>query len=127
MKGHSLLESSYYRVQQFNFAPILQAPVISTHLSNESVIAGRSVTFRCQLEGVPHPSPSVDWSHNGTLLTIDRAFSSFSEGRCVLKINEVEVGDDGDYTCTIANSEGVASSTATLCVISKWVWLEVWL
>lgn len=96
-----------------------QAPAILTHLSGENIMAGRSVTFRCQLDGVPHPPPSVDWSHNGSLLTIDRAFSNYSEDKCVLKINEVEVGDDGDYTCTIANSEGVASSTATLCVISK--------
>lgn len=93
-------------------------PSIRTHLSDEAVLAGRSVTFRCQLETKPHPSASAQWSHNGTLLTIDRAFTSFAEEKCVLRINEVTPEDDGEYICTIANAEGVASSAARLCVIA---------
>lgn len=61
----------------------------------------------------------VEWSHNGAILTIDRAFTNFVDERCILRINEVEPEDDGDYTCTIANSEGVASSVAKLSVIGK--------
>ncbi len=105
-------------IYYFSFPPP-QAPVISSHLSDETVIAGRSVTFRCHLAGVPHPLPNVEWSHDGARLTIDRAFSSFGEEKCVLRINEVEEGDDGTYTCTVTNSEGVATSTAQLCVISE--------
>ena len=90
-------------------------------LLDETVITGRAVTFRCQLEGKPHPPPVVEWSHNGAILTIDRAFASFAEEKCVLRINEVDPLDDGHYTCTIANSEGVASSAAKLSVLGKGV------
>ncbi len=98
---------------------LLQAPHILTHLSDETVLAGRSVTFRCQLASKPHPSPVVEWSHNGRILTIDRAFTSFAEEKCILRVNEVEPEDDGEFTCTIANSEGVASSVARLNILGK--------
>lgn len=96
-----------------------QPPKILTHLSDENVFIGRTVIFRCQLDGMPHPPPNVDWSHDGAIVTIDRAFSNFGEENCVLRINDVAVSDDGSYTCTVSNSEGAASSTAKLCVISK--------
>ena len=100
--------------------PSSQTPEISMHLSDETIITGRSVTFRCQLAGMPHPSPCVEWSHNGARLTIDRAFASFGgEESCVLRINEVEEGDDGEYTCTVSNTEGMVTSTARLSVISE--------
>eukprot|EP00731_Ephydatia_muelleri_P019891 Em0012g716a len=45
------------------------------HLSNETVIAGRTVHFKCEVtKGVP--PPSVVWTKDGLPLNIDRAFCS---------------------------------------------------
>ena len=96
-----------------------QAPEVMAPLCDETIISGRSVYFRCGFDGSTYPLPSVEWSCNGALLTIDRAFASVGKDSCVLRINDVDVMDEGDYTCTIANEEGVASSTARLTVLSK--------
>ena len=95
-----------------------QAPLILTHLSNETVIAGRSVQLKCQINKDAQPTPTVEWTRDGEPLNIDRAFTSLGEESCVLRINMVEMGDEGTYTCTVTNKKGVASSSAKLTVMS---------
>ena len=96
-----------------------QLSVILQHLSNETVIAGRNVHFKCEVtKGVP--PPTVVWTKDGLPLNIDRAFCSEGGETCILKITEVGRADEGTYTCTIKNSNGKdLSSSARLTVLSK--------
>ena len=98
-----------------------QPPLILVHLTDETVIAGRPVQFRChcQLDGHSQPLPSVEWRHNGLPLTIDRAFASVGEESCVLRVNDVEERDGGEYMCSVTNEMGVATSSARLTVLSE--------
>ena len=97
----------------------LQTSVILQPLSNETVIAGRTVHFKCEVtKGVP--PPTVSWTKDGLPLNIDRAFCSEGGETCILKITEVGRSDEGTYTCTIKNSSGKdLTSSAKLTVLSK--------
>ncbi len=83
-------------------------------------MVGHSVRLRCLLNDA-FPLPTVEWSHNGTALNIDRAFTSIGEESCVLRIKGVEQGDGGLYTCTVTNPQGVATSSAKVVVIGEFV------
>ena len=87
-------------------------------LSDETVIAGRAVQLKCQINPDANPTPVVEWSRDGEPLNIDRAFTSIGGESCVLRIKMVERSDEGCYTCTVTNKKGVASSSATVTVMS---------
>ena len=96
----------------------LQAPSIVSPLSDETVMAGRSVQLKCMINSDASPPPVVEWSKDGLPLNIDRAFTSLGEESCVLRIQMVERDDEGIYTCTVANKKGVVSSSAKVTVMS---------
>ena len=95
-----------------------QAPCIVSPLSDEAVIVGRSVQLKCMINSDANPQPLVEWSKDGRPLNIERAFTSLGEESCVLRIQMVELDDEGTYTCTIANEMGVVSSSAKVTVTS---------
>ncbi len=97
----------------------IQGPEIVVPLSSETVIAGRSIQLKCEIKSCVHPAPSITWLHDGIPLSIDRAFTNCGEKMCVLKINDVQRSDEGQYTCNISNKMGLVTSTATLTVLSK--------
>lgn len=89
-----------------------------TQLSNETVIAGRTVQLKCHINKDANPPPSVEWTKDGEPLNIDRAFTNIGEEMCVLRINMVERSDEGFYTCTVSNKKGEAYSCARVTVMS---------
>ena len=87
-------------------------------LSDDTVMAGRSVMLKCMIDSDVNPPPVVEWSKDGLPLNIDRAFTSLGEESCVLRIQMVERDDEGTNTCTVANKKGEVSSSAKVTVIS---------
>ena len=78
----------------------------------------RTVRFRCKISRT-HPEPTMEWSHDGSLLTHDRAFMSLGDENCLLRLQNVTLADEGLYTCTICNEHGCCTSTARLTVIGR--------
>ncbi len=81
------------------------APTVTSHPSNQTVMAGQTATFTVTATG---DAPlSYQWKKDGT--DISGATSS------TLTINDVQASDAGSYTCYVSNAAGnVTSNAATL-------------
>ena len=87
-------------------------------LSDDTVMAGRSVMLKCMIDSDVNPPPVVAWSKDGLPLNSDRAVTSLGAESCVLRLQMVARDDEGTYTCTVANKKGEVSSSAKVTVIS---------
>ncbi|WP_051571913.1 fibronectin type III domain-containing protein [Ruminiclostridium cellobioparum] len=87
--------------------PVLTAPGITSHPESRAVRIGQTATFAVTAAG---SSPLFyQWKKDG--VDIDGATSN------ILTINNVQVSDEGSYTCYVSNSAGnTTSNTAVLTV-----------
>jgi len=66
------------------------------------------------------PLPTVQWFKDGAAIEDSSERSiSYNNGTARLRIEQVSLEDQGEYTCKASNSEGTASSTARLSVERK--------
>jgi hypothetical protein len=83
------------------------APAFSTQPSNQTAVAGTSVTFTALASG--SPNPSYQWRKDGNAL--------LGQTSTALTLNNVQSGDAGSYSVVASNSGGsVTSAAATLTV-----------
>lgn len=81
---------------------------------------GGNATIICQPDA--SPSPEITWSLNDAPLNLVKG----AEGRVLLLdngnlfITQVQMSDQGRYTCTAENLNGRASSTGLLSVVCKY-------
>ena len=79
---------------------------------------GQSATIECLIEG--EPSPTLTWYFNGAALSSGEGYSISTSGMSFsLRIMDLEVRDEGVYTCTAVNFLGNDSASASLNVLSK--------
>ncbi|XP_076365318.1 inactive tyrosine-protein kinase 7-like isoform X1 [Tachypleus tridentatus] len=82
--------------------------------SSENLTTGGDMVLRCKVEG--NPEITYEWFHNGNrLFRNDRTF--FRHKR--LHINNLNVADNGIYTCRGVNDAGTVDSTENFPVILK--------
>jgi len=104
--GLSSLESRSARV---SLVEVPQAPTISAMLTNQSVIAGGSVTFAIEATGVPQPT--YVWTLDSTLISGQTGSS--------LVLSNITMAVAGTYAVVASNRSGQATSSAVLTVRSK--------
>ncbi|KAK3876548.1 hypothetical protein Pcinc_018676 [Petrolisthes cinctipes] len=80
-----------------------------------SGVAGKSLELVCEAAG--SPPPTITWTHASTLITPDHPHYQILEDTRRLKIQEVEVGDEGIITCAAQNTAGKDSLNFTLDVL----------
>ena len=69
------------------------------------------MTLNCTFEG--NPSPTVSWSHNGTVLNIEsdpHISDTLNIGYALLEVTFVDINDTGEYKCEIENTIDTDSS-----------------
>jgi kalirin len=93
----------------------LNPPQITAGLSDESVLIGQDVQFKCQL-AQEYTDQKVEWFLNGKLFSNERAFIS-SSNICILKIKYVNREDEGLYMCSISSQGQCSSTSAKLTVL----------
>lgn len=94
------------------------APQITTHLSDETVLSGHGIQFKCVL-AEDYPDMTVEWLHDSLPLKIERAFISSGQ-TCLLNIKNVYQSDEGTYTCVMTTPTGeTSSSSAKLTVLGS--------
>ncbi|KAG0728612.1 Hemicentin-1 [Chionoecetes opilio] len=93
------------------FAPDIQSVGRPSRQYNVSV--GEAVELECDAQG--NPPPQVIWSHQDAPLKPSSRLQMLKEGH-VLSISEVEVNDDGNYTCKAVNVVGTTDETFHLHV-----------
>ena len=87
--------------------------------SSQMATVSGNATIICQPEAAP--APDITWFHNGRALGLTRGV----QGRVMmldngnLLITQVQLSDQGEYTCTATNSRGSASSSGLMTVVSK--------
>lgn len=83
--------------------------------SNQTVVEGTSVTFQCRVGG--DPMPDVLWrrSASGGNMPLDRVH--ILEDRS-LRLENVIIDDEGEYSCEADNAVGTISATGILNVYS---------
>ena len=72
--------------------------------------------IQCTFEGVP--TPTVVWSHDGTILTNGSNDTTIATGdsSSTLTITTLTADDSGSYTCMASNLLGSVTASSTLQV-----------
>ena len=72
--------------------------------------------IQCTFEGLP--TPTVVWSHDGTMLTdgSNDITIATSNSSSILTIITAAADDSGSYTCMVSNLLGSATASSTLQV-----------
>ena len=100
----------YSPVVSLSLPLVVIAPKASVTPPYQSVDVGASLKFRCAASG--YPRPSISWMRGK-----DRAFPKRAEiSGGTLRINNVQLEDEGDYHCTVENSGGETTRKAVLYV-----------
>ncbi|XP_064928861.1 hemicentin-1 isoform X2 [Columba livia] len=99
----------------------IEAPTL-TIVQNEILVAlGDTTIMECKTTGIPHPQ--VKW-FKGDLELRASPFLIIDTHRGLLKIQETQDLDAGDYTCVATNDAGTASGKITLDVGSPPVFTQ---
>ncbi len=94
--------------------PAITKPQISLWPIHQTVDAGDPATFHCSASGFPRPE--IYWSHkNGKSIESRYSFN----GQGIMKIRNVRIEDEGEYSCNARNIGGEVSRKAMLYVRGK--------
>uniref|UniRef100_A0A8C3J6R6 Hemicentin-1 n=1 Tax=Calidris pygmaea TaxID=425635 RepID=A0A8C3J6R6_9CHAR len=99
----------------------IEAPTLTIVQSEILVALGDTTIMECKTTGIPHPQ--VKW-FKGDLELRASAFLIIDTHRGLLKIQETQDLDAGDYTCVATNEAGRASGKITLDVGSPPVFTQ---
>ena len=95
-------------------------PAFLSHLSDNKVTEGDTVTFECKVMG--NPEPEVIWFHRGKELVEDGHYHILEyndNGVCMLIMPKVKMESSGKYVCVARSSLGVANSIAVLSITER--------
>ena len=88
---------------------VTDPPVITTHPQNNTRIEGENVTLSCNASG--NPVPTISWTSSGSRVdTSNNPRISFSEGKKLLTITNVNRTDSREYQCVAGNNVGNVTS-----------------
>jgi len=89
-------------------------PRITTRPRNRSVQEGGIIELTCVAQGSPYPT--ITWWNNRRLVTANSRVT-LSNGGQHLRIQDIEVYDQGDYTCVVENQLGREQITSVITVL----------
>ncbi|XP_072199268.1 hemicentin-1 isoform X3 [Excalfactoria chinensis] len=99
--------------KQISILTYIEGPTVTVVQSEILVALGDTTIMECKTTGIPHPQ--VKW-FKGDLELRASAFLIIDTHRGLLKIQETQELDAGDYTCVATNDAGRASGKITLDV-----------
>ena len=85
-----------------------EKPTASITPQISTLFANQTLTLTCSVSG--DPQPTISWSKDGTLL---------SETTKILTKQNVQLGDEGNYSCKATNKHGNATATSNVIVDGK--------
>ena len=101
-----------------DLTPAPVAPAFTMPLGNKKTTEGHPTQLDVRVSGIPEPE--VSWiKDNRPIRTGERIRAEKKGDLYSLKISEVDIEDEGTYTCQAANAAGTATSKADLSVECK--------
>lgn len=101
-----------------DMAPLSIAPVFTMPLENQKITEGQQTQLDVRVSGIPEPE--VAWiKDDRPVRTGERMHAEKMGDLYSLKISEVDIEDEGIYTCQATNEAGTATSQADLSVECK--------
>ena len=94
-----------------------------TEVVGPEVIVGETAQLQCTALG--SPAPNISWEREGTVLmsgeriNITGGSSNGNTSYSILKISNVALSDDGQFTCVADNGVGSVNSSLILRVLCK--------
>ncbi|XP_036375886.1 hemicentin-1 [Megalops cyprinoides] len=98
---------------QTSLLAYIEAPRVTVVQSEILIGLGDTTVMECRATGIPNPE--VRW-YKGDLQLRPSSFLSIEAFRGILKIDETQDADAGDYTCVAVNEAGTAMGKVTLDV-----------
>ncbi|VDO14464.1 unnamed protein product, partial [Brugia timori] len=108
------LEPSSISWSESSSTGLFQVPKFIKTLENTTAIVGQCHQFKCIVSGTP--APVIRWYVDGDV--IHNSGIIYEDGVCILKIREVAIEDEGEYTCEATNDAGQAITKCFLQTIS---------
>ena len=99
-------------------APAPATPVFIMPLENQTATEGQPMQLDVRVSGIPEPE--VSWIKDDRPVRIGERIHAEEKGDLFsLKISDVDIEDEGTYTCQATNAAGTATSKAELNVECK--------
>ena len=89
------------------------SPIVIEEPADNEAIEGDSVIFRCRIQS--EPAHVSEWIFNGEVLENGNKYT-IEDSSEKLIINNVNLTDAGEYTCTAENTHGNVSTSGMLFV-----------
>ena len=94
-------------------------PSITTFPQSATIIEGENVTLQCNATG--GPLLNISWSFKGSVIMTNAGFGNILP----LKLVNVNRNAGGDYRCDVRSRVGINTSTSTLNVYCKYIYLII--
>ena len=101
-----------------DLAPAPVAPTFTLPLENQKTTEGRPTQLDVRVSGAPEPE--ISWlKDDRPIMTGERIYAEKKGDLYSLTISDVDIEDEGTYTCQATNTAGTVTSTADLNVECK--------
>lgn len=101
------------------FNIIIGVPIVSLTSDHLIIAVGKPyLSISCYSQADPYPN--VSWITNKQYTEGKYSITSYDNGTGILTINNIELSDDGQYTCVASNVLGTANDTFMLSVQSEY-------
>ncbi|KAL3986031.1 Immunoglobulin I-set domain family protein [Acanthocheilonema viteae] len=95
-----------------------QLPKFIKTLENMTAVVGEFHQFKCIVSGAP--APMIRWYVDGDIIHDSDVYQTiYEDGVCILKIRELAIEDEGEYTCEATNDAGQAITKCFLQTITE--------
>ncbi|GCB72395.1 hypothetical protein scyTo_0006284 [Scyliorhinus torazame] len=113
--GAGKLQEESRKITEHKSATRGSPPDFLTYPQNQAVAEGEEVKFTCKIAG--SPKPEVKWAKNGVSLKEKGGVEMYEkDGIQYLGLRNVNMADNGSYSCIATNRRGQFSRTWTLSV-----------
>ncbi|CAG2220756.1 HMCN [Mytilus edulis] len=103
------------RGTEVSFSIILGYPTVQTNQTTVTVLESSSFSLYCFYDGYPEVT-SVVWIKNSRRIIMDTVMS---DGMATIMISNAKLGDSGNYSCNVSNTQGATESSNITVEIIK--------